>query len=258
MNLLCFHLKIWKEKLSKTLTRMLYKWGWSCRILKERKSNHNMFYNRVIQTIVKYFFKWFILTWQTHWAHVTDFNEVPVAEACSSVIYVCGRWQHQLRALLRVRQKHPLFVNTKTKCFQNQNKICLELSELLPHSYQQVLCQGNFLWYLQVQAPSYITSLQNKHITATPRNKLSKNIFKGVLLCILSQSFIPVVEDLSLCPARRHRSGCSVFKYKNKVILFWTHGRRILKLKSSILPAFEQQKSHSWSSYTEGHSHLLL
>lgn len=31
-------------------------------------------------------------------------------------------------------------------------------------SYQKVLCQGNFLWYLEVQSSSYITSLQNTHL----------------------------------------------------------------------------------------------
>lgn len=49
------------------------------------------------------------LTWQTNWAHITDLNEITVAETCSSVVHVCRRWQHQLRTLLRVWQEHPLF-----------------------------------------------------------------------------------------------------------------------------------------------------
>lgn len=49
------------------------------------------------------------LTRQTNWAHVTDLDEITVAETCSSVVHVCRRWQHQLWTLLRVWQEHPLF-----------------------------------------------------------------------------------------------------------------------------------------------------
>lgn len=100
------------------------------------------------------------LTWQTNRANIADLDEISMTEARSSVVHMCWWWQHQLWALLGVRQEHPLFkkkhttVNTNTLLTGWCGKMTL-------YSYQKVLCQGSFLWYLEVQSSSYITSLWN-------------------------------------------------------------------------------------------------
>lgn len=60
------------------------------------------------------------LTWQTNWADVTDFNEVTMAEACSSVVHMHRRRQHQLWTLLRIGQEHPLFRKHKSSTLNNR------------------------------------------------------------------------------------------------------------------------------------------
>lgn len=87
--------------------------------------------NRVIKKDILQLFpviktlKQFKLTGQTNWAHVTDFNEVTVAETRSSVVHVCRRRQHQLWPLLRVRQEHPLLR-------RQQKQLSLDANETNP------------------------------------------------------------------------------------------------------------------------------
>lgn len=65
----------------------------------------------------------------------------------------------------------------------------------------------------------------------------------------VEDQLLPAEEDLSPNPRHMHLSGCSVFKKKKKGS-YKPYNTRITHLSPGILPAFGQQKWHSWSSYT--------
>lgn len=80
-----------------------------------------------------------------------------MAETRSSVVHMRTRWQQQLRALLGVRQEYPLLGKKQQSALESSGRRRGKAST--ERLYQEVLCQGNFLWYLEVQSSSNITSL---------------------------------------------------------------------------------------------------
>lgn len=73
------------------------------------KRRQNSVTRKQTYLFLRFFFWIWVLTWQTNWADITDFDEVTMAEACRSVVHVHRRRQQQLWTLLRIGQEHPLF-----------------------------------------------------------------------------------------------------------------------------------------------------
>lgn len=155
------------RKKKQRLTRMLYRWGWSCRILQEKTRES------VTTSIIKiavmhtgssltYLTDKLSTRNQSQWGY--DGRSMQLCSPHVQAVAAPAVNVAQSQAGTPTVEKTPS--STQSSPF-DRNMTEMILSEMwifVLYSHQKVLCQGKFMWYLEVQSSSYIASLQNKHL----------------------------------------------------------------------------------------------
>lgn len=97
------------------------------------------------------------------------------------------------------------------------------------HLHQEVLCQGNFLGYLEVQTSGYIAGLQKTHFNWAQANQnftipaLAMAADDTIKAAMTTGNNAPAGGDLSLSPKHRRLLECSVAKCKRVVVTVVIH-----------------------------------
>lgn len=129
-----------------------------------------------------------------------------MAETRSPVVHVCAWRQQQLRALLGVRQEHPLLGKNNGQHENLQDKD--EVKRAQEDFTKRYCARAAFCGILRYNPPVISQACKTERVGSP--------VWCLQWFCLEKrvENQIPAEEDLSPCPRHTRLSGCSVFKKK--------------------------------------------